>query len=491
MRRHATTLTIVLLTAATIAGAADILDRPEKLQFPPLTFEVPDADALRFELSNGTPVYALADRAFPLVSLRIWFRGGQYLEPVGKEGLASITSEAWRSGGAGDLSAQELDEELDFLAAIVSTSVGDTSGSVSLNVLSKDLDRAMELFMDLLTRPRFQDDRVARAKDDALQAMKTRNDDTAGIEYREWRRLIYGDDFWYNRLATKASVESITPDDCRAMVARLVRSGNVIVSVSGDFDRDEMKAMLERTIGTLPALEAPIPPVPQPSHTPKPGVYAVNKEDVNQGRVRIGQLGFERGHPQEFALRVGNDILGGGGFTARMMKRIRSDEGLAYGAYSSMSFPTDMPGTFSAYFQSKSSTCAYATDIAFGLMNDLRSNPPTDEEIATAKASFIETFPRNFESPAQTVSIFAQDELFGDDHAYWTTWRDNVRAVEKKDVQEALSSNLHPDKMVVLVVGNIAEILEGHPDHEAKMTDYGEIIRVPLRDPMTLEPLAE
>jgi predicted Zn-dependent peptidase len=482
---------VLVLAAATLATAADIPDRPEKLEFPPLSFEVPDADALRFELSDGTPVYALPDRSFPLVSMRIWFRGGQYLEPTGKEGLAAVTGEAWRSGGAGDLTAQEFDEELDFLAAIVSTSIGDTSGSVSLNVLSKDLDHAMALVMDLLTKPRFQGDRVARAKDDALQAMKTRNDDTAGIEYREWRRLIYGDDFWMNRLATKISIESITPDDCKAMVASMVRSGNLIVSVSGDFDRDEMKALLEKTVGTLPALESPIPPVPQPTHTPKPGVYAIDKEDVNQGRVRIGQLGFERGHPQEFALRVGNDILGGGGFTARMMKRIRSDEGLAYGAYTSMPFPTDMPGTFSAYFQSKSSTCAYAAEIAFGLIDDLRTEPPTDEEITTAKASFIETFPRNFESPSQTVSLFAQDELFGDDHAYWATWRDNVRAVEKKDVQAALSSNLDPSKMVVLVVGNIAEILEGHPEHEAKITDFGEITRLPLRDPMTLEPMTE
>jgi predicted Zn-dependent peptidase len=491
MRRHAIMLSVMVLASAMLAGAAEIPDRPEELEFPPLEFEVPDADALRFELSNGTAVYALADRAFPLVSLRIWFRGGQYLEPDGKQGLAAVTGEAWRSGGAGELTAQELDEELDFLAAIVSTNVGDTTGSVSLNVLSKDLDRAMELVMDLLTEPRFQDDRVARAKDDALQAMKTRNDDTAGIERREWQRLIYGDDFWMNRLATQASIESITPDDCKAMVARLVRAGNVIVSVSGDFDRDEMKALLEKTVGTLPALESPIPPIPQPDHAPKPGVYAVNKEDVNQGRVRLGQLGFEQGHPQEFALRVGNDILGGGGFTARMMKRIRSDEGLAYSAYSSMPFPADMPGTFSAYFQSKSSTCAYATEIAFDLIEDMRSNPPTDEEIATAKASFIETFPRNFESPSQTVSLFAQDELFGRDHAYWTTWRDNVRAVGKDDVQEALAAQLDPSKMVVLVVGNISEILEGHPDHEAEITEFGEVIRVPLRDPMTLEPMAE
>ncbi len=65
---------------------------------------------------------------------------------------------------------------------------------MSLNVLTKDLDAAMALMMDVLTKPRFQEDRFIKAKDDLIQGMKTRNDNTAGIEGREWNRLIYGDD---------------------------------------------------------------------------------------------------------------------------------------------------------------------------------------------------------------------------------------------------------------------------------------------------------
>jgi zinc protease len=217
----------------------------------------------------------------------------------------------------------------------------------------------------------------------------------------------------------------------------------------------------------------------------------VDKQDVNQGRVRIGQLGYQLGHPDEFPLMVGNDILGGGGFTARMMKRIRSDEGLAYGAYSNITFPATMPGTFSAYFQTKSSTVAYATQLTFDLIGQLRSAPPTAEEMETSTASFIETFPRRFESPARTVGLYATDELLGRPHDYWTTYRDKVRAVTAADVEEAMSADLHPDRMVVLVVGRIDDILEGHPDHEAKLADFGELHRLPLRDPMTLQPIAD
>lgn len=491
MRKTLTAACVIVALAAGFAAAGEIVNRPEELTFGPLEFDVPSAADMRFELSNGTPVYLIEDHQLPLVNIVVSFHGGAYLVAPEKAGLADLVSAAWRSGGAGDNDAQTLDEKLDFLAADVSARMGDVTGSASLNVMSKDLDEAMGLFMDLLTAPRFQDDRFAKAKDDLLQAMKRRNDDTADIERREWDRLIYGDDYWMNRLATKATLDGLSVADAKGFVARLVRSDNVVVAVSGDISRADAEALLERTVATLPKLEGPLPTIPQPAHSPDPGVYVIDKPEVNQGRVRMGQLGFKIGNPDEFALRVGNDILGGGGFTARMMKTIRSDEGLAYSAYSRMSFPVTMPGTFAAYYQSKSSTCAYAAEIAMDLIDQMRTGPVEDEELTTSKNSMIETFPRRFESPTRVVGLFADDELLGRPHDYWTTYRDRVAAVTAADIQQAFARDINPDGMVVLVVGNIEEIMKGHPDHAAKMTDFGPIHRIPLRDPMTLEPIAE
>jgi zinc protease len=485
------TATLALMVAAATVSASDIPSRPEKLVYPDLTFEVPDADSLRFELSDGTPVYAKQDGQFPLVNITIFFRGGRYLEPDAKAGLASITGDAWRSGGAGDYTAQQLDEELDYLAANLNTSVGDVTGSVNLNVLSKDLDAAMAILMDVLTKPRFQEDRFTKTKENMLQGMKQRNDDTADIEAREWDRLIYGDAYWMNRLATQASVDAITTADCKAFVSSLVRSGNLVVAVSGDFQQADVMALLNRTIATLPKLEGPLPAIPQPATPVAKGVYVVDKPEVNQGRVSIGKLGFKQGVPDEFPLMIGNDILGGGSFTARMMKTIRSDEGLAYSAYSSLNFPTTMPGTFQAYYQSKSSTCAYAAEIFFELLKSMRTAPPTDEEVRTAKASFIETFPRRFATAGQVVGLYATDELLGRPHSYWTDYRDKVAAVTGADIQKAMAADLNPDTMIMLVVGNIEEIMKGHPEHEAKLTDFGKITQLPLRDPMTLEPIVK
>ncbi|MCD4750569.1 MAG: insulinase family protein [Thermoanaerobaculales bacterium] len=491
MRKTLIALIVLVGFATGSAGAGDIADRPEDLQFPELTFDAPKAESLRFELSNGTPVFLKEDHQLPLVNLAVHFRGGRYLVPADKAGLVEIIARAWRSGGAGDRSAQELDEELDFLAANVRTGIQDVSGSTNLNVLTKDLDTAMALFMDLLTKPRFQEDRFTKAKDDLLQSMKRRNDDTAGIEAREWDRLLFGEDYWMNQLATKKTVGDITAEDCKAFLNRLVRADNIIIALSGDITRADAKALLEKSLGSLPMLVAELPAIPQPDHTPEPGIYVVNKADVNQGRVQIGHLAYRLGRPNEFALRMGSDILGGGGFTSRMMKTIRSDEGLAYGAYSDLSFPITMPGTFSAAFQSKSSTCAYAAKITFELMRGMQAEAPSDDEVTTSRSSFVETFPRRFESASRTVDLFARGELLGRPSGYWTTYRDTFAKVTANDIRDAMKKDLHPEAMVMLVVGNIEEIMAGHPDHEARLTDFGPIHTLPLRDPMTLEPLAE
>jgi len=490
-RTMISTACLLFLVAASTASGAEIPKRPEELVFSDLTFDVPDADALRFELADGTPVYAKQDKEFPLVGITVYFCGGRYLEPEGKEGLTTIASEAWRAGGAGELTAQELDEELDFLAANLGTNISSDTGSVSLNVLSKDLEAAMGLFMDVLTKPRFQEDRFEKAKDNSIQEMRQRNDDAADIEGREWQRLIYGDDYWVNRFSTKASVDAVTATDCKKFVTSLVRSGNIVVAVAGDFDPAEMESLLNSTIGTLEPLEEPLPPMPQPDHTPEPGVYVVNKADVNQGRVSIGHLGFKLGHADQFPLTVGNDILGGGGFTARMVKTIRSDEGLAYSAGSGLNFPDSVPGIFRAYYQSKSSTCAFAAEIFFELLESMRTADPTDEEVRTTKNSFVETFPRAFASAGQIVGRYARDELVGRPHSYWTEYRSRVTAVTAEDIKKAMNKDLDPDKMIMLVVGNIEEIMAGHPEHEARLTDFGEIKELPLLDPLTLEPITE
>lgn len=471
--------------------AAQVPAHPRDLKYPGLTFEPPEAAKYRRVLKNKVPAYMVENHDLPLVTVTVMARTGSYLDPKGKQGLATAVGSQMRAGGAGKLDAQQFDEEADFLAASIAASIGATSAMFSANFLAKDADKALDLFFDMLRSPGFQQDRFDLYKTQTLQGLERRNDNTAGIEAREWARLMNGDDHYSTAPVTKGSVDAITREDLVAFHKEWIHPANFILAVSGDFEPEGMAARLEARMAgwTGPATFA-APPVPKPAHVPVPGVYMVHKADVNQGRVTMGHPGIQRGNPDEVAVEMMNDILGGSGFTSRITNRVRSDEGLAYSAGSSFPPGVHYPGVFRAGFQSKSSTVAQAIQIVLEEIDRIRTQKVTAEELETVKNSAIEVFPRQFSSAGAIASLFASDELTGRDPKFWRTYRDRVRAVTLDEVQRVAQKYLQPDKIVILAVGNADDMLKGNPDKPQYSFDAirkgASITRIPLPDPVTM-----
>lgn len=486
-------LGLVAILGLALGQAQEIPDRPEKLTFPPLVYDAPNPADYREELESGAIVYIYPDRERPLIDLSVNIRAGSFLDTEGKEGLANLTGHLMARGGIPSKPADELDEELEFLAARLSSSFGGLNGSISLNLLSKDADRGFEILRAVLAAPSFQEDKLALRKTQLLQGLKQRNDDSRNIESRERNFLAYGENFWFNRHTTAASLESIRREDLLAFHHEWVHPRNFIVSISGDFDRD---AMLERLDGVFAAWPHPgkkAPPVPQEREYGKSGVYIVDK-DVNQGRVSIMLPGIRWDDPDFYAIQVMNDVLGGGGFTSRITNRVRSDEGLAYSAGSSFPGGSHYPVVFRAGFQSKSRTVAYATSIVLEEIERIAGEPVSAEELLTAKKSFIDTFPNNFASSAQVVSAFAGDEMIGRyarQPNYWAEYRDNIEAVDIAAVQRVAKRRLRLGQVIILIVGQKEEILKGHPDHPVELGRLakGGVKELPMRDPLTMKPL--
>lgn len=495
VRAYGLALALALAPLAAHAQEARPLPkRPEEIVFPPLAFEPPDPASYRHELPGGVTAFLIPDRSLPLVDVRFMFRAGSYLDPAGKEGLAGALGAMLRRGGAGELEAAALDEELDFLATELGTGAGEYELSASLDTISQNLERSLALLVDVLRRPRLQADRFELWKSEVLERLEQRNDDAGDILAREWPALVYGRDHFKGRDVTQASLEAITEAELRAFHARWVHPGNLVIGVSGDFEVEAMvKALTKALEGWEVGEEAPLPPAP--THALAPGVYRIEK-DIPQGKVHVGMRGIRRDDPDYHALMVMSHILGQGGFTSRITRRVRSDEGLAYDAGAAMIPGAYFPGEFRASFQSKSRTVALALKLIVEEVARIRTEPVDAKELEVAKGALIETFPRQFESPAATLSVFMSDAFTGRTHAWWKAYRDEVRAVTAEDVLRVAKEHLDPKALAVLVVGKWEEIAPGDLGGRASMAELvkevfggAEPKRLPLRDPLTLEPL--
>ncbi len=471
--------------------AAGIPARPEQIVFAPLAFEPPDAAGFRRVLPDGTVVYLAPSHEFPLVNLVVTFKGGVSLDPTDMPGLAAMTARMVREGGTTTMGPTELDESLDFLATDIGVAATDTFTAATMNCLASNFDESLKLFVAMLRTPAFDEKRLETSRARILESLKQRNDDASSILGREWKRLVYGTDHFEATEPTDRTVAAVSRARLAEMHRRIFHPGNMIVSVSGDFDEKEMLADLQKAFSGWERGKAVADPV-APTAVLQPGLYHVPK-DIPQGKVVMGSRAITRDDPDTIPFLLLNEILGAGGFTSRLMRQVRSNEGLAYSVRSTLTPRVAYPGDFRAGFESKNATVALAAKIVMEQIARMREELVTDDELETAKASLIETFPRQFESRPQMLRVFVNDEWTKRPKDYWKTFRDKVRAVTREDLKRVAVKHLDPEKMAILVVGDWENIAPGDLEKRASMKDFfgGTVKHLPLRDPLTLEPLPE
>jgi zinc protease len=476
---------------AALAAEATLPGRPEEIVFAPLAFEPPDAATFRRTLPDGTVVYLAPSRELPLVTIAITFKGGASLDPADAPGLAAMTARMVREGGTAKNAPAEFDETLDFLATEVSVAANETFTTATMNCLKSNLDESLRLFVEMLRTPAFDQQRLETTKARQIEALKQRNDDAASILGREWKRLVYGIGHFESAEPTGKTVAAIDREKLAALHGKVFHPGNAIVAVSGDFDEREMLDRLATAFSGWERGPVAADPTP-PTAVLEPGLYHVPKE-IPQGKVVLGCRSIVRDDPDAIPLLLLNEILGAGGFTSRLMQQVRSNEGLAYSVRSAVTPKVAYPGDFRAGFESKSATVALATKIVFDEIRRIRAEKVSAQELETAKRGLIETFPRQFESKPAMLRLFVNDEWTKRPADYWKTFRRKVEAVTADDLLRVAKEHLDPEKMAILVVGDWAEIAPGDLGKRASMNDFfgGKVKHLPLRDPLTLEPLPE
>jgi predicted Zn-dependent peptidase len=428
--------------------------RPEQFKFQPLNFKPPKPADYRKTLSNGLVVYIAEDHDIPWFNASLMLRTGPFLEPKDKLGVDSFTRSIIRTGGTASMTGEQINERMDFLAGSVS--------STSLSIHTRHLDEGLKIWMDLLENPAFPEDKLRREKDLVLPSIRNRNKAVSTVTSRTYRRLIYGEDSPIAAEMTEAGVTSITRDDLMAWHRQYWGANNAILVVTGDFQLAAMMQKLEATFGKWRTAEKAVPPIPKVQQATKAGVYMVQPEVIpNQGVIQIGHVGIMQDDPDYPAVDLMNYILGGGSFSSRITKVVRTDHGLAYSASSSYPGGVRYPGTFTAFCQTKNSTVVFAAQLMLDLIEGMRVGEVTEADLAMAKKARLNAFPAMFPDIGAIVSRIASLEYDNRPTDYYDVYEAKYAKVTVADIKRVAQKWLQRDKLVILVGGNIEECKAG------------------------------
>ncbi len=446
---------VLLLAAAAILPAAAQAKAWSEIAYPPLpAFPIPKPQVV--DLPNGMKVFLLEDRELPLISVTAMVRAGSNWEPAEKTGLASLTGSVQRTGGTATMTGDQIDDFLAARAASVETFIGDDAGSASMDSLKQDFDAVLPVFADVLRRPVFAQDKLDVAKVQANAGIARRNDNVGGITSREITKLVYGADSPLARQTEYATIAAITRDDLVAFHGKYYHPNNVYLGVVGDFDSKEMLAKLQKAFGDWPKGPAfDGGPVPY-RKTPSPGLYFIEKSDVNQANIVLAELGIEQKNPDYFPVQVMNEAFGGG-FSARLFSNVRSKKGLAYSVRGGLGADFLYPGMFQAGLQTASPNMSRAIDAMKFEINDLIANPPSDEEIRRAKESILNSFIFNYDSRRKILGQQMNYAFYGLPADYLESYRANIEKVTREDVARVAKTYVKPEQLAVLVVGKAAD----------------------------------
>tara|TARA_B100000315_G_scaffold260843_1_gene326173 strand:- start:1851 stop:3317 length:1467 start_codon:yes stop_codon:yes gene_type:complete len=445
---------------------------PRKMEFEPVKFTPPKPE--RLILENGMIVYLLPDHELPLISINVMVKTGAIYEPADKVGLAGMTGSIMRTGGSGNRTGDEIDEAIEFISANINVHVGSDSGSASLDVLKKDLNFALGIFVDMLRTPQFEQGKLDLAKKRALENIRRQNDRPSGIASREFYKVLYGHHHPYGRISTAKGISSITRDDLKTFHQTYFHPNSMMLGVTGDFEREEMISTLRNVFGDWPKSDVTFPSVPPVNPNIKGSVNHVEK-DVTQTHLRIGHLSIRQNHQDYFALAILDDILGAGGFSSRLFQDVRTRQGIAYSVGSTLRAGNFDLGSLLLYAQTKSETTHQAITSMMAHLKRMSEEQVTPEELNRAKDAFLNSFVFSFSNAGAIVSRLMSLEYYELPSDFLERYRDNVVKLTADDLLTAAKTHYHPDNLTIMTVGKAQAFKKA-------LSTFGPVQIIPLTE---------
>ena len=422
------------------------------LKYPTLRqIQIPKIET--FTLANGMKVYLLEDHELPVVQGTALVRTGNLFDPAEKVGLAGVTGTVMRTGGTKSATGDQLDEQLEDVAASVESGIGETSGSVSFSALKENAGPVLAIFRDVLTAPEFRQNKVDLALSQLRSAIARRNDSAGAVAGREFTNIIYGPDTPYGWMEQYATIGRITRADLQNFYSRYFFPANVMLAVRGDFETAAMRSQLESLFAAWTVKQPAVPPIPKVAPRAAAGIYLAPKQDVTQTFFSIGELGGELRDKDYPALTIMADILGGG-FQSRLMTRIRTQMGNAYNIGASWDANFDHPGLFQISGSTKSLSTVETIKAAQEEVERIRTAEVTEDELKSAKDSALNSLVFAFDTKAKTLSRLLTYEYFGYPLDFIQQYQKALQAVTRADVLRVAKAHLDPARFTIVAVGN-------------------------------------
>ncbi len=424
--------------------------RPDDLNFPTLEFVFPEV--VQQQLTNGMKLYVKEDHELPLIELSLLVEGGSIYDPLDKTGLSQFFAQTLSTGGTENLSPAKLEAELEAMAAILTVSSSSYSYEIDLSLHRQDLDRGIEILVDLLRRPRFDAERMELVRTQMLENIHRKNDDPGSIAGRLLGGAVYpGHPF--GTYPTAEVVTTFTRDDLLALHQRYFQPQNFWLAASGDVQPVELISLLEQHLDDWHSAESMIRELPVLSPAPKGRILLADKK-IPQTTILMGHPGISKDNPDVLALQVANYILGGGGFNSRMMREVRSNRGLAYSVYSYFQIGRQLPELFIAGSETKCGSTVEVVSLLQQLIRQVRDEPVSIAELDLAKKSLINSFVFAFSNSHSVVSRKVRLDYYDYPDNYLETYRQQIDAVTVADVQRVARQYLHPEKLQIVLVGD-------------------------------------
>jgi zinc protease len=441
-----------LLNAQTEVRRAIALPSYKDLKFPPLPpLKIPEP--VTFTLPDGIRVYLLEDHELPVISGSALIRTGNLFDPPDKKGLAQMTGDVLRSGGTKAKSGDDIDVELENIAASVESGIGESSGNLSFSALRENTDQVLSVFHDFLTSPEFRQDKVDLEKTQSRSSIARRNDDANGIVGREFGNILYGQNTPYGWTIEYKDVDNIQRADLVNFYKRYYFPANIMLAIYGDFSAPEMRTKLERIFADWSVTQPPVPKFPDVRKVAVPGVFLATKTDVTQTFFEVGHLGGEYRDKDYPALEVAAEILGGG-FSSRLVQRIRTKLGYAYNISANWGANFDHPGLFEISGSTQSPHTVDTLRAVREEVEKMRTSEVSEAELQTAKDTVLNGFVFRFDRPSKTLFRLVTYDYYGYPKDFIFQYQKAIAKVTREDVLRVAKEYLRPQDLTIVAVGN-------------------------------------